>query len=259
MTPVNIPDLIQKCCGYGQLWPLRPACSQNHAGSDFPHPTRVCSFKGDLDHIVQNQPGSNLDGLVRFQPNGSCPEASQCVIIIRPGSGRMQPVYYQFPTFRLSYVLLHGTYGLDHTVQNQPGPDLVLADCVKFLVKWIWSGSKLVCKNHPARFWPTLPRSRSDVNRIWRVYWDCTTHCSLMIFVRHVSINLCMRSSPLSCISRPTCCSCKWMTTATTAQVSTILNDSAHPLYTDFGNSSMERSGRLNGKMWKTKWKDVED
>ena len=132
MTPVNIPDLIQKCCGYGQLWPLRPACSQNHAGSDFPHPTRVCSFKGGLDHIVQNQPGSNLDGLVRFQPNGSCPEASQCAIIIRPGSGRMQPVYYQFPTFRLSCGLLHGTYGLDHTVQNQPGSDLVLADCVKF-------------------------------------------------------------------------------------------------------------------------------
>ena len=91
-------------------------------------------------------------------------------------------------------------------------------------------------------------RSRWDVNRIWHVYWDCTTHCSLMIFVRHVSINFCMRSSPLSCISRPTCCSCKWTTTATTAQVSTILNDSAHPLYSDSGNSWMERSGRLNGK-----------
>ena len=36
-------DLIQKCFGHGQLWPLQPVCSQNwaelcYAKSDFPHP-----------------------------------------------------------------------------------------------------------------------------------------------------------------------------------------------------------------------------
>ena len=40
------------------------------------------------------------------------------------------------------------------------------------LAKRIWSGSKPVCKNHPARFWPTLAsRSGSDANRIRHVYW----------------------------------------------------------------------------------------
>ena len=47
----------------------------------------------------------------------------------------------------------------DNTVQNQPGCDLVLADCVR-------SGSKPMCKNHPTRFWPIL------ANRIRHVYWD---------------------------------------------------------------------------------------
>ena len=30
--PVNMPDPIRKRFDYGQLWPLRPACSQNWAG-----------------------------------------------------------------------------------------------------------------------------------------------------------------------------------------------------------------------------------
>ena len=45
-----------------------------------------------------------------------------------PVSGRMQPARCQFPTFRLDSVLPQ----TDHIVQNQPGSDLVLADCVRF-------------------------------------------------------------------------------------------------------------------------------
>ena len=37
--PVNMLDPIPKCLGYGQLWPLQPACSQNWAGSYMPDPT----------------------------------------------------------------------------------------------------------------------------------------------------------------------------------------------------------------------------
>ena len=33
LYPVSMPDLIRKRFGYGQLWPLRPKCSQNQAGS----------------------------------------------------------------------------------------------------------------------------------------------------------------------------------------------------------------------------------
>ena len=37
---------------------------------------------------MQNQPGSDLDGLVRFWLKASGPEASRCAGIVGPGSGR---------------------------------------------------------------------------------------------------------------------------------------------------------------------------
>lgn len=43
-----------------------------YAGSDFPHLIRFhSSKKRGLDHIVQNQPGSDLDGQVQFWSNAS--------------------------------------------------------------------------------------------------------------------------------------------------------------------------------------------
>ena len=42
-----------------------------YAGSDFPHLIRFHSSKKGLDHIVQNQPGSDLDGQVQFWSNAS--------------------------------------------------------------------------------------------------------------------------------------------------------------------------------------------
>ena len=42
--PVNMPDPIRKRFGYGQLWPLRPACSQNRAGSYMRDPTSRMRF-----------------------------------------------------------------------------------------------------------------------------------------------------------------------------------------------------------------------
>ena len=51
----------------------------------------------------------------------------------------------------------------DNILQNQPGSDFVLADCVRFWAKRIRSGSKPVSKNHPARSWPMPPfRSGPD-------------------------------------------------------------------------------------------------
>jgi len=44
LFPVNMPDPIRKRFGYGQLWPLRPACSQNRAGSYMPDPTSRIFF-----------------------------------------------------------------------------------------------------------------------------------------------------------------------------------------------------------------------
>ena len=47
-------DPIRKCFDYGQLWSLQPACRQNWAGSDYPHPIWFCSSKEGVDHVVQN-------------------------------------------------------------------------------------------------------------------------------------------------------------------------------------------------------------
>ena len=58
------------------LWQVLDSAQQKlgqvtYAGSDFLHPIQVCSSREGLDHIVQNRPGSDLDGLVRFWPNAS--------------------------------------------------------------------------------------------------------------------------------------------------------------------------------------------
>ena len=62
-----------------------------YARFDFLHLIRFHSSNKVLDQTVQNWPGSNLDGLVRFWPNPSGPQASQCARILSPSSGRMQP------------------------------------------------------------------------------------------------------------------------------------------------------------------------
>ena len=79
--PVNMPD------------PIRNPKVQ-HAGRI--GPGRVC-----LDPTSCIRPGSNLDDLVRFWPYGSGPEASRCVRIIWPGSGRTQQS--QLPVSPLSH------------------------------------------------------------------------------------------------------------------------------------------------------------
>ena len=88
-----------------------------YAGSDLPHPIWFCFSKEGLDHVVQNQPGSNLDGLVRFWPNTSGPEASQCARIVRPGF--WQSATSRFPVSHFQIRLRSSTDGLDHIVQNQ--------------------------------------------------------------------------------------------------------------------------------------------
>ena len=71
---------------YGQLWPLRPACSHNRAGSYMPDPTsRIRFSKEGMCHTVQNRPGFDLDGLARVWPNTCGVKASWCARIIGPG------------------------------------------------------------------------------------------------------------------------------------------------------------------------------
>ena len=57
-----------------------------YAGPDFPHPIRFRSSKEGPDHIVQNRPGSDLNGWTGFgQTQKSGLEASRCAGIIGAG------------------------------------------------------------------------------------------------------------------------------------------------------------------------------
>ena len=79
------------------------------------------------DHNAQNRPRSDLDGMVRFWPNGSGPEASRGARIIGPGF-----LHAATGPLPLLYSVRSSTDVPDHIVQNQPGSDLVLAGCVRF-------------------------------------------------------------------------------------------------------------------------------
>ena len=73
---------------------------RNRPATIVPLQTLFCSSTDVPDNIVQNQPGSDLvlADCVRFWPNGSSPDASQCARIIRPASGQC------FPANRIRYV-----------------------------------------------------------------------------------------------------------------------------------------------------------
>ena len=83
------------------------ASVQPESRSNFLHLIWFHSSKEGPDHTVQDWPRSGLYGLARFWPNASGSGASQCAKIIRPGSGKMQPAHYLFPTFRLDCFLPH--------------------------------------------------------------------------------------------------------------------------------------------------------
>ena len=129
--PVNMPDPIRKRFGYGQFWPLQPVCSQIvYARSYFPHPFQLHFSKEGTDHIMQNQPRSDLDGLVRVWPNASGLEASWCAGIIWPGF--WQDATGPLPVSCFQTWFHSSTDVPDNIVQNQPRSSLVLADCVRF-------------------------------------------------------------------------------------------------------------------------------
>ena len=125
-----MPDPIRKRFGYGGQ--LRPACSQNRAGSYLPDPASfsVRFSKEGMGHTMQNRPGSDLDGLARVWLHSSGLKASWCAGIIGPGfwqdaTGLLLVSHFQ--------TRLHSsTDVLDNIIQNQPGADLVLVYCARF-------------------------------------------------------------------------------------------------------------------------------
>ena len=101
-----------------------------YARSNFPHLFQLCFAKAGMDHIVQNWPGSNLDGVIGVWPNTSGLEASWCAGIIRPSFWQDATGLLLVSHFQTQF---HSSTDVpDNTVQNQPGSDLILADCVRF-------------------------------------------------------------------------------------------------------------------------------
>ena len=88
-------------------------------------------FQRRQGHTVQNWPGSDLNGLARVWLNSSGLKASWCAGISRPGywqdaTNQLPGSHFQ-TRFRSSPDILD-----NNIVQNQPGSDLVLADCARF-------------------------------------------------------------------------------------------------------------------------------
>ena len=128
LFPVNMPDPIWKHFRYGQ-----------HAariGPDhmcrirLPASFSVPVYKEVMGHTVQNWPGSNLDGLARVWLNSSGLKASRCAGII--WHGFWQDTNSPLPVSHFQIRFRSSTDILDNIIQNQPGSNLVLADCARF-------------------------------------------------------------------------------------------------------------------------------
>ena len=169
-NPVNMPDPIRKCFGYGQLWPLQPTCSQNQAGSYMPYPTSCTHFssifpkkawialrKTDLDPIWMVWSGSGE----------THQKASRCAGIIR--SSFWQDTTSPLPVFPPSDSVLFFQKCPRQYLQNQPESNLILADCVGF-----GQTDPVQCSRIIRPCSGLLPSQSTDANQIWHVYWEHT-------------------------------------------------------------------------------------
>ena len=123
-----------------------------------------------MDHTVQNWPRSDLNGLVRVWPKASGLEASQCAGIIGPGF--WQDATNLLPVSHFQTWLHSSTDVPDHTVQNQPRSDLILAGCIRSLPNWSGpEASGCVRIIRPASGPPFWADDPDDVTQILHVYW----------------------------------------------------------------------------------------
>ena len=120
------------------LWPvmaitasLQPESGRIvYAGSDFPDPLHFRFSEESMDRTVQNRSRSDLDGLAKVWLNSCGLKASWCSGTIWPGF--RQDATGPLPVSHFQIRLHSFTNVPDNIVQNQPGSDLVLADCVRF-------------------------------------------------------------------------------------------------------------------------------
>ena len=131
--PVNTPDRIQKRSSYGQLFSLRPACSQNQDGSFMPDATSRIRFGFVLPKkariLLCKKPALTRSGW-------PCQDLANTHLVRKQTVCRnhrarfwqtQQSARYQFPHFQTP--LSFSTDGPDGVVKNQPGSQLVFRNC----------------------------------------------------------------------------------------------------------------------------------
>ena len=133
-----MPDPIRKRSGYGQLWPLRLLGPDRTCRIRFPASVSAPFFLLFFFFSKELRHGSYCAKPTRIRcgwpgqvwPNPSDLEASRCAGIIGPGF--WQDATGPLPVFHFQTRLQSSTHVQDDIVQNQPGSDSVLADCVRF-------------------------------------------------------------------------------------------------------------------------------
>ena len=146
-----MPDQIRRRFGYGQLWPLRPASSQNRPGSHMPDPTYRIRFSSVFTKkpwiiLCKTDPDpfwtvwSEFGRTYLICKQAGVQESSD------PVSGRTQPARYLFPTSRLGSVFPKKAWVILHKTDPDP-----IWMAWSGSGKLIWSGSRQVCRNHRAR------------------------------------------------------------------------------------------------------------
>ena len=125
---VNMLHLIQKHFGYIQLWllVLQLKCGQNQAGSDLTSHIRFGSVLWKRAQIRLHKTGLGFGQMHLVQNCGSKP-------VCKNHRARFwQNAISLLPVSHFQTQLCSSADNRDHTVQNQPRSDLVLADRVGF-------------------------------------------------------------------------------------------------------------------------------
>ena len=127
-----------------------------YAGPDFPHSIRLRSSKEGPDHIVQNRPGSDLDGWSGFgQTQKSGLEASRCAGIIGPVCGRF--VAGVWPVCGRCVAGLWPVCGRFVAGRNRPATSFPLSDSAAFVLSSLGvARSPPLCWLHDRYTPPTL-------------------------------------------------------------------------------------------------------
>ena len=147
--PANMPDLIRKCFGYSQLWPLRPGCSLNRAR------LYICRIQlpvSDLVPFFQRRPGPYCAKKTRIR--SGWPDQ----VLAKRIWSRSKPVCKNYRALCLAECY-------------QPATRLPLSDSVVFFHRWPES---YCAKPGWIRFWFWLTVSGfGQTDPVWKqaIFW----------------------------------------------------------------------------------------